>query len=63
MLFSGTTISHNPSTIIGALSFTENGEAYIDVINEQGIITMRSEVYPCSIEVVTRDYKNNSSKQ
>lgn len=63
MLFSGTTISHNPSTIIGTLSFTENGEAYIDVINEQGIITMRSEVYPCSIEVVTRDYKNNSSKQ
>lgn len=63
MLFSGTTISHNPSTIIGTLSFTENGEAYIDVINEQGIITMRSEVYPCSIEVVTRDCKNNSSKQ
>lgn len=63
MLFLGTTISHTPSIIIGVLSFTENGEAYIDAINEQGIITMRSEVYPSSIEIVTSDFKTDSSKQ
>lgn len=63
MLFSGTTISSNPSTIIGDLSFTENGEAYIDVISEQNIIIMRSEVYPCSIKIVTNERINNSSNK
>ena len=51
MLYSGLTISSSPQLIIGELYFTQLGEPYIEVQNNNQTV-VRYEAFPDSIHLV-----------
>lgn len=60
MLYSGLTISAKPQNITGKLYFTQLGEPYIEVLNDN-LHTIRAEVYSNSIQPILPTDKMTST--